>query len=181
MHSNSQTHPSHIFSYCPKCGHKGFVYDGVKAFNCEECKFRFFINASAAVAVIVKLPDERIILTKRKFEPRAGTFDLPGGFVDTMECAEDAVKREIFEELGIKVSTLEFLSSFPNEYVYRNISYFTCDLAFVCPVEDISNLKAADDVAEAILIHPKDIDFTTISFPSIVSILKTYLDRMNLS
>lgn len=181
MHSNSQSHPSQIFSFCPKCGHKGFVYDGVKAFNCMDCKFCFFINASTAVAVIVQLPDNRIILTKRKFDPRAGTFDLPGGFVDTMESAEDAVRREIFEELGIKVVTLEFLSSHPNEYVYRNISYFTCDLAFICPVQDISKMKAADDVAEAMLVHPGNIDFATISFPSIVSILKTYLKKKNFS
>jgi NAD+ diphosphatase len=178
MHPFSATHPSHIFHFCPTCGNKGFDFDGIKAFNCDSCGFRFFINASAAVAVIVKLPDNRIILTRRKFEPRMGTFDLPGGFVDTMERAEDTIKREILEELNIKVQTIEFLSSFPNEYVYRGISYFTCDLAFICTVDDITNMAAADDVAEAILIHPKDIDFGSISFPSIVNILKTYLEKI---
>jgi ADP-ribose pyrophosphatase YjhB (NUDIX family) len=177
MHSETDTHPSFIFSFCPKCGHHGFVFDGVKAFTCEKCGFRYYINAATAVAAVLQLPDQRIILTKRKFEPRIGTFDLPGGFVDINERVEDAVKREIREELGIEVKNPAFLASFPNEYVYRGISYFTCDLAFVCPVDDISNLKAADDVAEAIVIHPNDIDFNTISFPSIVHILKTYMTR----
>ena len=178
MHSASDTHPSSIFRYCPKCSHQGFVFDGVKAFSCEKCGFRYYINAATAVAVILQLPDQRIILTRRKFEPRIGTFDLPGGFVDIKERVEDAVKREIMEELGIQVKTLEFLASFPNEYVYKGISYFTCDLAFVCPVDDISNLKAADDVAEAIVVYPNDIDYDVISFPSIVHILKMYVTRI---
>ncbi len=175
MYSISQTHPSKIFNFCPKCGHNNYSFDGTNGFNCASCKFRFYINAASAVAVIVKLPDKRIILTKRKFEPRAGTFDLPGGFVNTMERVEDTVKREILEELGIEVTNPKFLASFPNEYVFRNISYFTCDMAFVCEVNNVDNMKAADDVAEAILINPCDIDFNTISFPSIVNILKEYL------
>jgi NAD+ diphosphatase len=170
----SETHPSHIFTYCPRCGNKGFTFDHVKVFQCNACDFRFYINAAAAVAAIVQLPDNRIILTRRKFEPRMGTFDLPGGFVDPMERVEDAVKREVLEELGIEITISRFLASFPNEYIYKHISYFTCDMAFVCHAVDISNLKAADDVEEAIIIHPNDIDYSTISFPSIVHILKAY-------
>ena len=90
--------------------------------------------------------------------------------MDAEECAEDAVKREIHEELGITVTTMQFLGSFPNEYVYKGISYFTCDLAFVCTVPDLSHLKPSDDVSEAILLHPNDIDYDALSFPSIRSI-----------
>lgn len=177
MNPLSETHPSKIFHYCPKCGDHGFLFDQVKAFNCESCGFRFFINAATAVAVILKLPDNRIILTKRKYEPRKDFFDLPGGFVDTGERVEDAAFREIEEELGLKIKNLKFLASFPNEYQYKGITYFTCDLAFVCLMEDISNLKPNDDVAEALLVHPADIDYQTISFPSIVNILKAYLEK----
>jgi ADP-ribose pyrophosphatase YjhB (NUDIX family) len=171
----SETHPSRIFSFCPHCGNKGFTFDSIKLFTCPACGFRYYINATTAVAAILLAPDGQIVLTRRKNEPRAGTFDLPGGFVDTMERAEDAVKREVQEELGITVDTMQFLTSYANEYVYKGISYFTCDLAFVCPVADLSMMKPYDDVAEAILIHPKNIDFNTISFMSIVNILKVYI------
>src|SRR5208337_1820480 len=93
------THPSQIFQYCPRCGKKGFAFDGEKAFNCPVCQFRYYINACSAVAAILVQPDGSIILTRRKFEPRQGFLDLPGGFVDPNERAEDAVRREILEEL----------------------------------------------------------------------------------
>ena len=175
MNTFSSTHPFNIFSYCPKCGQQGFEPDSIKKFTCKACGFNYYVNAATAVAVILEGPDGRIVLARRKFEPRAGYYDLPGGFVDTMERVEDAVKREVFEELGISVDKMTFLASFPNEYVFKGISYYTCDLAFVCPVSDLSALKPADDVAEAMTIYPGDIDFNMISFPSIINILKTYM------
>ncbi len=175
MHPLSETHPSKIFSFCPHCGNKEFTFDSIKSFTCPVCGFRYYINAATAVAAILVAPDGKIVLARRKNEPRAGTFDLPGGFVDTMERAEDAVKREVQEELGITVDTMQFLTSYANEYVYKGISYYTCDLAFVCPVTDLSAMKPSDDVSEAILIHHQDIDFNTISFMSVLNILKAYI------
>lgn len=172
----SSTHPSRIFKFCPQCGHHNFLFDGKKKFVCASCNFNYYINASAAVAVIIELPDNNIILTRRKHDPRAGTFDLPGGFVDTNERVENAVKREIKEELNLEIDEMHFLGSFPNEYNFKGISYFTCDLAFICCLEDASMLIAADDVSEAIIIDIADIDYNNISFPSIVNILKAYVE-----
>ena len=168
-------HPSEVFKFCPKCGNNGFFFDGEKAFNCESCQFRYYINASGAVAVILVLPDNRIVLTRRKFEPRKGYLDLPGGFVDLNESAEEAIIREIKEELGLEINTMKYLVSFPNQYLYKGITYFTVDLAYICPIDDFSELKPADDVSEAICILPSEIDYSSISFPSVVSILKRYI------
>ena len=175
MQNSSKTHPSSVLSHCPRCGSYGFKFDNNKKFICTACNFNFYINAAAAVAGIIEAPDGRIVLANRKFEPRSGFYDLPGGFVNTMERAEDALKREIYEELGISINTAKFLASFPNEYIFKEISYFTCDMAFICPVNDLSNLKPADDVADVILMRPEDINFDTICFPSIVNILKFYV------
>lgn len=178
MIAASHTHPSHILKFCPKCGSPEFTFDNQKKFSCAACQFTYYINAATAVAAILKAPDGRIVLAKRKFEPRAGFFDLPGGFVDPMERVEDAVKREVQEELGIEINEMHFLASFPNEYVYKNISYFTSDLAFICPMNDLSQLTPSDDVADAMLIQPHEIDFNQISFISIVNILKTYIAKI---
>ena len=177
MQTYSETHPSNVFSHCPRCGQAGLKFDHTKKFSCSACNLKLYMNAATAVAAILQAPDGRIVLTKRKFEPRAGSHDLPGGFVETMESAEDAVKREVLEELGISVTNIEFLASFPNEYVFEGISYFTCDLAFVCEVSDLSNLRPSDDVADVLVTDPKAINFDLISFPSIKSILKYYLQR----
>jgi len=178
MQKFSETHPSRIFSHCPRCGQQSFEFDNSKKFTCSSCHFNFYINAATAVAVILEAPDGRIVLAKRKFEPKSGFYDLPGGFVDTMERVEDAVMREVFEELGISVTDMRFLASYPNEYVFKGISYYTCDMAFVCPNIDLNHLKPDDDVAEALVIHPRDIDYGIISFPSIVNILKSYVGSL---
>jgi mutator protein MutT len=175
MHLISSTHPSKIFKYCPRCGKEGFRFDGTKLFVCDNCQFHYYLNEAAAVCGIIELPDGKIILTRRKHNPAAGKLDLPGGFVDIMERAEDAMTREIHEELGIHVTSLKLLATFPNEYVFKGISYYTCDTAFICSVQDISEMQATDDVTEAVIIHPSQIDYNEISFPSIVNVLKMYI------
>jgi len=176
MKTLSETHPANIFHYCPKCGSNNFIFNGVKVFKCSNCGLNYFINPAPAVAVILEYPDGSIVLTRRKFDPRKDTFDLPGGFVDMNESIEDAVKREIFEELHISITEMKYIGSFPNEYVFKGVSYFTCDMAFVCKLNNNTILKPADDVSEAILIKTKDIDYQQISFPSITNILKRYIN-----
>lgn len=45
-----------------------------------------------------------LLLFQRKKAPEVGHFSIPGGKVDWMETIEEAVVREIEEELGVKVS-----------------------------------------------------------------------------
>jgi ADP-ribose pyrophosphatase YjhB (NUDIX family) len=45
----------------------------------------------------------RILLIKRKFHPNKGKWALPGGLVELGERVEDAVRREILEETGLRI------------------------------------------------------------------------------
>ena len=173
----SKTHPSNLFNYCPKCGNKDLTFNGVKVLSCPACGLDYYINPAPAVAVVLEYPDRSIVLTRRKHEPRQGTFDLPGGFVEINESVEDAARREIFEELHVEVSSMNYIGSFPNEYVYKGVSYYTCDMAFVCPIPEGTLLHPSDDVSEALIIKPKDIDHQQISFPSISNILRLYISN----
>ena len=58
--------------------------------------------------------DLQILLIKRKIEPFKGIWALPGGLVLDDEDLDDAVKRELYEEAGIKPDFLEQLYSFGN-------------------------------------------------------------------
>lgn len=170
----SPTHPSKVLRHCPRCGSPHFTCTDGKRFFCQDCQKPHYVNTAAAVAAIILDPQGRILLARRQFEPRKGFLDLPGGFLDPMETAEAAVAREVQEELGVEVQRLEYLCSFPNEYPYQGLSYFTLDLAFVCHVPDLSGLQAQDDVAEVVLCRPEDIPFEEISFPSIEKILRRF-------
>ena len=114
------TSPENVISYCPKCGSDEFVFEGERSFLCGKCKFNFFINSAAAVAVLMVNDKGQLLLTKRAFEPQKGMLDLPGGFVDPGETVEEAAVREVKEELNLDVHHLRYLISQCNEYEYRN-------------------------------------------------------------
>jgi len=176
MNTVSETHPLKILKFCPACGSSAFSFNGEKLFTCNSCGFNYYINPAPAVAGIIEVPDGRIVLTRRKYEPRRGFLDLPGGFVDIMERAEDALKREIHEELGICVTSIQWMATFPNEYVFKGLSYFTCDMGFICTTDEPDKIKPADDVLEALILKPEDIDFNEICFPSIEKFLRLYIN-----
>ncbi len=176
MNSNNY-HPKNIFKFCPRCSSNQFTFDEKKKFACKSCNFVYYINAVTAVAVIIKLPDGKILLTRRKYNPAAGKYDLPGGFVDPGERAEIAAIREIKEELGIEINHLQFLASFPNTYEYGGINYFTCDIAFIASYDGSQHFEANDDVDDFLIIDPHEINFEIISFDSIKNILKFYIEN----
>lgn len=53
--------------------------------------------------------NEMALLVLRKKSPEAGCWSIPGGRVEFMETIEDALKRELKEELGIKVKIINLL------------------------------------------------------------------------
>ena len=77
----------------------------------EAKKDRFYITADAVVFTILN-KELKILLIKRKKEPFKGKFALPGGFVELDENLEQAAKRELEEETGVKDIFLKKLHAF---------------------------------------------------------------------
>ncbi|HEY3388663.1 MAG TPA: NUDIX domain-containing protein [Prolixibacteraceae bacterium] len=170
------THPRDVLKFCPRCGCKAFkTNDNGRSFNCEACRFNYFINNSAAVACLIFNTEGKLLLARRAIEPAKGMLDLPGGFVEPMESAEAAVVREIKEELGVLVTEAKFLASFPNEYIFSDFSVFTVDLAFVCKVDDIAAIVPADDVSEIEFVSPKDVKKEDLCSDSMANIIGQYI------
>ena len=162
-----KTHPLKVLKYCPKCGSSGFNVSGDRSLKCDSCGFHYYINASAAVAALVTNGDGKLMMVTRAIEPHYGKLDLPGGFVDHNESVEEAVKRELYEELGMKVRSLKYLSSAPNEYIFSDFSVFTIDMAYEVIPESINNLKPMDDILEYRFYAENEFNYDDIPAPSI--------------
>ncbi len=162
------------FVHCPKCG-GSFVDNNVKSKRCEKCGFIFYFNPSAAVAAIIRNSEGEILVSTRAHEPAKGTYDLPGGFVDSFESAEQSVCREVMEECNVEVTSLKYLFSLPNIYNYSNFDVHTLDMFFECEIGELSSLQAADDVASLEFIAPEDIDIEKFGLPSVREGVRRYI------
>ena len=81
------------------CGSKHFEINNEKSKRCENCGFVYYANPSSATAAFIVNDKNELLVVRRGKEPAKGTLDLPGGFVDMDETAEEGMKREIKEEV----------------------------------------------------------------------------------
>ena len=173
------TLPQKSLTYCPFCGSDNTFFDEEgHFFKCRKCDFQLFINASAAVAVFIEDNNGKLLLTERSADPAKGKLDLPGGFVDVMETAEEAAIREIKEELNLDISNLQYITSHPNRYVYNGLLYYTLDLAYRCSVESFSVIQARDDIDSFHFLPTAEIELSDIGLDSIRVLVKEYLQSV---
>jgi ADP-ribose pyrophosphatase YjhB (NUDIX family) len=170
--------PSRIFQFCPRCGQQRSSGQSVQPFHCEACGFHYYFNACLAVAAILLGPDNRALFIRRAHEPAKGKLAVPGGFIDLRETAEDALRREIKEEVNLEVGALEFLCTAVNEYAYRGVTYPVLDLVFVTRASFIDKVAALDGVESFRWIDPTQVDLGEIAFPSIRAALQQYNTRL---
>ena len=103
------------WNYCPECGEK-LITDKENRPTCPEGHFTRYDNPVAAAAAFIRHNNEYLII-KRADEPRKGWWDLPGGFLEYDETAEEALLREIKEETQLQnLSIEEFVGAFPGSY-----------------------------------------------------------------
>jgi len=106
------------------------------------------------LAVTTREAHPRVLLIRRKKEPFAGSWAMPGGFVDENEWLEDAARRELEEETGVSVAELEQLYTAGDPG--RDPRGWTVSVVYLAQVEpDALKPKAADD-ADAVGWFPLD-------------------------
>ena len=173
----TDTHPVNVLKFCPRCGSAHFQATGDRSFTCSDCSFNYYANSSAAVAVLLFNEKGELLFTRRAIEPHRGKLDLPGGFIDRMETAEQAAVREIQEELGIEIHSLKYFCSYPNEYVFSGFSVFTLDLAFLAKTDSIHQMTAMDDISSFEFYNPHDVDLEELPSISMKNIIKELIQR----
>jgi ADP-ribose pyrophosphatase YjhB (NUDIX family) len=166
--------PSEHFLYCPQCGRSRSGHPPTNPFQCEACGFVFYFNPAIAVAALVLNDDGRALFIRRAKEPAQGKLALPGGFVDFEETAEDALRREVMEEVGIQLARVVFLCSHPNHYWYKGIQYLVLDLFFVAWVRAGCQAQPLDAVASLSWLDPMRVEAQELAFPSMQHALSLF-------
>lgn len=97
--------------FCGRCGTATESVPGERARRCPNCGLLAYPRVSPAVIVLVEKGD-RILLARGHAFP-AGRFGIIAGFVEAGESLEEAVHRELAEEVGIRVTELTYFDSQP--------------------------------------------------------------------
>jgi ADP-ribose pyrophosphatase YjhB (NUDIX family) len=115
------------------------------------------------------------LLLRRAKDPCKGKLAVPGGFIDIGERAEDALRREAQEEVGLELGELKYLCSQLNSYHYKEVTYPVLDLFFVASAIRPESARALDAVESFHWIQPEKVDPNEIAFPSIRAGLQEFL------
>jgi 8-oxo-dGTP diphosphatase len=103
-------------------------------------------SVTVDVALVTREKTPRVLLIRRKAEPFAGKWALPGGFVDEKEKLIDAARRELKEETGLVQAELEQVYAFGDPG--RDPRGWTVSVVFLGRVRPGLNPTAGDDAAE---------------------------------
>ena len=153
-------------NFCRRCG-VPFVSESNFAFICQN-GHEIFMTASPSIGVILFNSKNEILIVERAHEPKKGMFDLPGGFCDGPESLEQAVRRELKEEValdfGVDYTNLQFINSGIEYYHYKGEDLRVLSCVFRATLTSDTLPEAFDDAVNPRFIPLADVDLDKMSF-----------------
>lgn len=151
------------FVYCPHCAaklEKSVVFNQVRP-RCQQCGFIHFRDPKVAVIAFITF-NEKLLLICRAVEPAKGKWALPGGYMDAGEMPEDALRRELEEEVGLSVRINGLLDIFPMETddgtsTDRGSRGIVLAYEAEPEADDLITLQSKDDVSAAGWFGPDEL------------------------
>ena len=108
-------------------------------------------------AVIVEAG--KVLLVKRRYEPLAGHWSIPGGTLELGETLEEGITREMREETGLEIEVGPVIEVFDRIILDpdRRVRYHFVLVDYLCwPIG--GDLQAGSDVEDAVLVEPEALD-----------------------
>ena len=112
--------------FCGQCGSAMQQIDWEMAMQCSRCQHRCYPRISPCIIVSIR-HEGKILLAQGKPQRARQMFSTLAGFVESGEKLEQAVHREVFEEVGIKVKNLRYFSSQPWPFPHSLMVGFLAD------------------------------------------------------
>lgn len=104
-------HWNNTYRYCGKCGRETLLKKGAFERYCSYCLLTFYPRISPSIIVLIQKNNQ--ILMARSHHFAKGSYALIAGFVEVGESLEEAVHREVKEEVGITIKNLRYFNSQP--------------------------------------------------------------------
>lgn len=135
--------------------------------RCDGCGESTYLAPKPAACGVVVDAHGRALLGRRARPPRAGLWDVLGGFIEPGESPEQALQRELLEEIGIECTVGRYLGGFVDSYGEPGVDGdATLNIAYECQIGE-GEPRAADDVSELRWFHadalPPDDEFAFVS------------------
>ncbi|MDA3849849.1 MAG: NAD(+) diphosphatase [Spirochaetaceae bacterium] len=111
--------------YCGRCGKETIAMTTEPAMVCQGCNHHIYPVLSPAI--MVRIRRDNHILLARNARAFCNTFALIAGFVEAGESLEDALHREVMEEVGLKVHNVRYFSSQSWPLPHTLLMGFTAD------------------------------------------------------
>src|SRR6201986_2742468 len=100
--------------FCANCGTRTGMTQGGWKRDCPNCKAEHFPRTDPVVIMLVTSGDKVLLGRQKQFLP--GMYSCLAGFVEAAETIEDAVRREILEESGIRCTDVKYYMTQPWPY-----------------------------------------------------------------
>ncbi len=149
--------------FCGHCAQPMRLASGERAFKCTACGMLAYPRISPAMMVLIRKGDH--ILLARHVQSPTGRFSALAGFLEAGESIEEAIHREVFEEVGLQVKNLQYFGSQSWPFPHSLMIAFTADYAGGDIVVD------AKEIVEARWFGPHDVQPTPPPNVSISNLL----------
>ena len=138
--------------YCGRCGHPNQISDKERMLFCPKCGTIIYPKISPAVIVaVINKETDSIIVTKRR--PGAKGYALVSGFTEVGETVEETCRREVMEEVGVRIKNIRYYKSQPWSFSDSLL------LGFVAELDGDDTLKVDyNENADAFWIKRSDLD-----------------------
>ena len=98
--------------FCSHCGHATEIHSKEYAMVCPACGYHQYPRVQPCVITIITKGDDELLLAKSA-RNKSNMYGLIAGFVEVGETLEEAVQREAFEEVGVRLKNIRYMSSQP--------------------------------------------------------------------
>ncbi|MRW84535.1 NAD(+) diphosphatase [Pseudoduganella sp. FT26W] len=111
--------------YCGVCATAMQLLDGERCFKCPHCGHSAYPRISPAMMVLIRKGDQ-VLLAMHTNSPYK-RYTALAGFLEAGESVEEAIHREVFEEVGLKVHNLKYFGSQPWPFPHSLMIAYTAE------------------------------------------------------